>query len=45
LEKIPSGDRTWRKLVPFEVGSMIEERGMFHCASWPRKSHTDDSAI
>ena len=33
LEKIQSGDRSWKKLVPPEVGAMIEKRGMFNCAS------------
>ena len=33
LEKIKSGDRSWKKLVPPEVGVMIEKRGMFDCAS------------
>lgn len=33
LEKIQSGDRSWKKLVPPQVGAMIEERGLFHCGS------------
>jgi len=32
LEKIQSGDRSWKQLVPSQVGAMIEERGLFHCA-------------
>lgn len=32
LEKIQSGDRSWKQLVPPQVGAMIEKRGLFHCA-------------
>ena len=32
LEKIKSGDRSWKKLVPPEVAAMIEKRRMFNCA-------------
>ena len=32
LDKIQSGDSSWKALVPREVASMIEERGMFHPA-------------
>ena len=32
LEKIQSGDRSWKKLVPPEVAAMIEKRRMFNCA-------------